>query len=241
MTSTTKNRIQATVIRYLKALGSDWYEDLAEAFEWKSGSGKSVNTNHYAYNLATEHGLEYVGHGCTRVVFRVSNLIVKIEKKSKHRSHAFQFGNRNEIETYSLIEEEYSKILPFILKPLATFTYDGVPCLVYPELENNEEDVKLIQKDYNAELDATKVFRFLDYVLDDQYMGINTFAVTGFPVSIDFGVCPETGYASNRRPLIYMDGIEEIETIMEGDAFRSFQRDMAALYELAEEELERAA
>jgi hypothetical protein len=241
MPTTQKNRIQEIVTSYLKALGPDWYEELAETFSWRYCE-KDVNTTHHAYKMATKFGLEYVGHGCTRVVFRVCNLIVKIEKRSAHDNEALQFGNRNEISTFNMIEENYPKILPFILKPLAVFTYDSVPFLIFPEIDHDNELGNIIyNNDHEESLDATKVYRWLDRVLDDQCMGANTFAFGGFPVSIDFGVCPECGSAARMRYFCYTNGVETIDTIMESEEFASFARDMSALYDLADEELNKAA
>lgn len=232
---TTQNRIEEATLKFLQSYGPDWYEELANDFGWSSGKNES------AVKRAASFGLEYVGHGCTRVVFKLkdTSLVVKLEKQSEHGSSAFEQANEKELEALEYYQDNYPSVAPFLLKPVHSFRYDGRTMLVYPELKHDREAGEIIHDDMYLDdrkriLTATKAFFMLDAVVFDQMIGANTFIVCDMPISIDYGIEVEDSegwydYDSDRSRFFNRNR-SLVETVMESDDFRNFQKEMDRIY-----------
>lgn len=234
---TTQNRIEAAVTAYLQSLDCDWYEDLASYFPWNDKADED------SIKHAAKFGLEYIGKGCTRVVFRLKNtsLVVKIEKKSQHGCEHFERANEKEMEALEYYQDNFPVVSKFLLHPVHSFRYDGVTMLVYPEVSHDKEAGKLVDEDSpycggNEILIPTKAFSIIDSMLFDQCIGWNTYIIHDMPVSIDYGVGGDE-YDHECKERYYNSRHKIISEITESEDFRSFKKGMDRIYQEAREEM----
>lgn len=183
-TQTLATEIEKSVRDYLRYLRKDWYTfKLGCSFGW----GQSAHI--CGIETASLFGLNYIGHGCSRVVFRYkdSPFVIKIEKESQFvRNHDHDLANDAEWLIAKIIAKHAKWCLPFIVRPLKTFHVGKHRILVVPFVEHENEHNDDYD-DYDDETDSWKDFnQKCINLFKDQCVACNTFKINGTFVSIDY-------------------------------------------------------